>query len=655
MPTLIKGENDLHTLFPTVAREWHPMKNGDLKPSDVLPNSNKKSWWLGACGHEWEAVISTRKNGVGCPYCAHRIVLTGFNDLATTNPALAEEWHSTKNGDLMPCQVISLSGVKVWWLGKCGHEWQQTIQNRKNGQGCPICKVKTITDKRLQKFMFERGTLSDNYPKLAVEWHPTKNGDLLPTQTTAGSAKLIWWLGKCGHEWRASINNRVKGNNCPYCSNQKVLKGFNDLQFKNPDIAMEWHHTKNGSLKPTNVIPGTHKKVWWLGKCGHEWEQAISKRTQRGQGCPICGNRLQTSFPEQAVFYYVKRAFSDAINSYTEVFNNQMELDIFIPSTSIGIEYDGINWHNTSNTVEKERTKYQICKEKGITLIRIIEEKNTVADNSCDTAYFIRRHPSFDELNSLILSIISCFEKSEDVDVERDSMKIHAQYLFGDNPNSFVYYHPYLLDDWDFVKNEKINPYSLSVSSGIYVWWKCAVCGHEWRQRIATRTQGSGCEKCGFAKRNTSRIRNRIAANGSLLDKAPDLAREWHPSKNGSLSPDAVMLGSAKKVWWKCSTCGYEWIATILSRNQGNGCPECGKKHIADARVKYMLMKNGSLAQNNPSLSQNWNYAKNYPLTPDEVTANSHKKVWWKCIVCGHEWVAEIKSRNKGCRCPNCV
>jgi hypothetical protein len=124
-------------------------------------------------------------------------------------------------------------------------------------------------------------------PVLASEWHPTKNGDLLPTMVSLHSGKKIWWECSLGHEWQATVANRVKGRGCPYCSNKQILQGYNDLATTNPEIASEWHPTKNETLLPTMVSSGSHKKVWWKCKSGHEWETAIYNRIA-GSGCPIC-------------------------------------------------------------------------------------------------------------------------------------------------------------------------------------------------------------------------------------------------------------------------------------------------------------------------------------------------------------------------------
>lgn len=135
-----KPITDLATARPDLAAQWHPTKNAPLLPSQVARCSMEKVWWLGPCGHEWDAVVSARTNGgTGCPYCTGKRVLAGENDLATTDPDLAAQWHPTLNAPLTPSDVKRGSNRKVWWQCPKGHVWQKIVYIRSNGNGCPIC------------------------------------------------------------------------------------------------------------------------------------------------------------------------------------------------------------------------------------------------------------------------------------------------------------------------------------------------------------------------------------------------------------------------------------------------------------------------------------------------------------------------------------
>jgi len=297
----------VEALNPTLAKEWHPTKNGSLTPRDVTPFSSKKVWWLCSKGHEWETMVNPRSKGSGCPYCSGNRV-SDDNCLQTINPTIAKEWHPTKNGSQTPRNVTAFSGKKVWWLCPKGHEWEATLFNRSSGQVCPYCSGRKVSDKtRMQ-------TVN---PNLAKEWHPTKNGSLTPMDVSFNFYKKVWWLCPKGHEWEARIADRNKGSGCPYCSGRKVSDN-NRLQTLNPSLSKEWHPTKNGSLTPMDVSFGCHKKVWWLCPKGHEWEATVNSRSNgQGCGCPYCAgkrvgyeNCLQTLNPTLAKEWHTTKNIS---------------------------------------------------------------------------------------------------------------------------------------------------------------------------------------------------------------------------------------------------------------------------------------------------------------------------------------------------------
>ena len=114
------------------------------------------------------------------------------------------------------------------------------------------------------------------------------------------------------------------------------------------------------------------------------------------------------------------------------------------------------------------------------------------------------------------------------------------------------------------------------------------------------------------------------------------LINEWHWEKNNELGlyPDKLTLGSSKKAWWMCEN-NHIWEAVIHSRNKGVGCPYCSGR--------LPVQGVNDLQTSNPLLTSEWNYAKNYPLLPTDVTKCSGKKVWWICkkgheIIWNKEW-----------------
>lgn len=151
------GINDFATRFSDIAAQWHPTKNHDLTPEQVAVNSNRMVWWKCSLGHAWRAPVSRRVQfSTGCPYCAGRKVLPGFNDLATLEPAIAAQWDTEHNGALRPDQVTVGSGKRVWWKCNEGHVWKAKVYSRtgKMGRGCPVCAgvAKRNTTRRYHVF-----------------------------------------------------------------------------------------------------------------------------------------------------------------------------------------------------------------------------------------------------------------------------------------------------------------------------------------------------------------------------------------------------------------------------------------------------------------------------------------------------------------------
>ena len=285
---VVPGLNDLQTLFPDIAGEWHPTKNGSLTPDAVRPHSNRQVWWQCGKGHQWKAVINTRvRSAAGCPVCANRTVLPGVNDLATTNPALAREWHPTRNGALTPRQVVAGSSERVWWQCDKGHQWRARIDARnRGGCGCPACAGKVVIS--------GENDLASFAPQIAAQWHPTRNGALTPDQVRPMSNRSVWWQCEQGHAWQAGVSARVRdGSGCPYCANRAVLPGFNDFATVEPIIAAQWADDLNGNLTPEMVTFGSRKRVWWRCQDGHVWQAAVYSRAGTMKtGCPICAGTV---------------------------------------------------------------------------------------------------------------------------------------------------------------------------------------------------------------------------------------------------------------------------------------------------------------------------------------------------------------------------
>ena len=630
---VLPGYNDLATLNPQLMKEWNYEKMDDRKPSDFMPNSNKKAWWVCDKGHEWEALICDRNRGNGCPICGGKVVLPGYNDLATVNPRLAEEWNYEKNETMKPTDIVGGSHKKVWWICDKGHEWEASINNRHiKGSGCPYCSgrlaISGYTD------------LATLNPRLASEWNYEKNVGLKPQNITLNCNSKVWWKCKNGHEWQASVSNRNKGRNCPVCRNKKILTGVNDLVTKSPQLASEWNYAKNKRLRPQEFAPNSGKKVWWKCSKGHEWEATIASRNS-GRECPVCYRSLHISFPEKVLFFYLSQAFPDAVENYKAPWLEKKELDIYIPSKKTGVEFDGAWYHKD---VEKDMVKDDLCNAQGASLIRIREKG--LSQEGLKSAIFTLP----EDLNGDIKRLTPGLEFLEkrlgvklDINLSRDYDEIRSMVVSHDLENCIAKTHPELLDEWDYEKNGQVGntPENVSFGANIAIWWKCKN-GHNYRTTINNKTSShTSCPYC----------TNRKVLKGfnDLTTVKPEIAKEWDYEKNGTLKPEDVLSGSYKKVWWKCSGCGKEWkTAPCLRKN--TKCKSCNQNHTNVNLVNGV----NDLGTLRPEIAKMWNREKNGDLSPKDVTIGSGKKVWWRCKN-GHEWEANVCSVvGKNSRCPYC-
>lgn len=421
---------------PELAKQWHPTKNKELSPTQVTRGSNKKVWWKCPKGedHDWEATIALRTGkGYGCTICSgYKVVLSTC--LATKDPKLAEQWHPIKNGDLTPYDLIATSRKKVWW--KCpegdDHEWEANLGNRYlNKTGCPICNGNKVV---------KSNCITTTHPEISEQIDLEKNKGLDISKISIGFTKKIWWKCDKGddHRWQISPTNRVQNDGrvsgCPFCAGVKVSV-TNSLNSLNPKLAKEWHPTKNGKLTPSDVTNGSSKKVWWKCHEGieHEWRATIKNRQKENSFCPFCIGRKVSL---------------------------------------------------TNNLIAK---------------------------------------------------------------------------------------YPEIAKEWHPTKNGSKKPEEFTFGSQKKVWWKCPKGDdHEWEAAIGSRTgvYKTGCSIChGLV----------IVKSNCLQTINPELAKEWHPLRNGNLTPSDVAPNSQNKVWWKCSNNkDHEWEQTITNRNTNkSGCPFC--------------------------------------------------------------------------------
>ena len=446
-----------------------------------------------------------------------------------------------------------------------------------------------------------------------------------------------------------------------------------------PWLMSEWDYDTNSALGivPEKLGSQSNTYAHWVCKYGHKWKAKINNR-YNGRGCPECKKRLRTSFPEQAVFFYIKKKFPDAINSYKEAFVKTMELDVYIPSIKTGIEYDGFAWHK-DDTLEKEKRKYETCKQHGISLFRLKENVKHIREDLiiADKIILVRRKFSgqpagYAALDCAIRELLwalndfgpqdlfsRLFRRLDDperllelargpkvktdVDSRRDRDLIYQNYLVTLENNSLASQNPEIAALWHPTKNGELTPAMFPPHSNVSVWW-LGKCGHEWDTSIGLMTRGYGCPYC-----HGLRV---LKGFNDLSTVYPEIAAQWSPTKNGSDTPDMYTYGSGHKAYWICPVCHQEWKAAINNRTTNHrGCPYCSH----EKPIKGV----NDLPTLRPDLMQDWDYEKNKGLDPTDFMLHSNRKVWWKCAKCGYEFRAPVNNRThsntQGNGCKQCA
>jgi Probable Zinc-ribbon domain len=417
-------------------------------------------------------------------------------------------------------------------------------------------------------------SLAGLFPEVATQWHPTQNGDLKPDQVAPGTHAKAWWKCDKGadHEWQANISDRAnKATKCPFCTNYRA-SATNSLATLRPDIAAEWHPTRNGGLTPAAVVEGSTRRVWWKCPKGtdHEWKAAIVARTHGTEsGCLCCAglkasttNCIATVSPKAVALWHASKNLPDTPASV--VAGTQRK---FWWRCNRGHE-----WQATAKSVAVTGTGCRYCL---------------------------------------------------------------GQVLDPDGSNSLAAKYPKLAAEWHPTKNKLTAKEVLGGGKTDY-WWRCSKDpSHEWEACIANRvSRESGCPKCSGRD---------VTPTTSFQARFPDIAEQWHPTKNGTLTPAQVMPGSNRKVWWKCTKGpDHEWLAPPNNRtNQRQGCPFC-------AGLKVSVTN--SLASQYPKIAAEMHPTKNGKLDPANIYSGSEKKCWWVCEK-GHEWEALVRNRTNGSGC----
>lgn len=475
------------------------------------------------------------------------------------------------------------------------------------------------------------------YPEIAEEWS-SKNPNR-PDTILSGSPRKVWWhCPKCHQEYQATVASRTKNRSkCPFCANLRAYEK-NCLAVLRPDIAAQWHPELNLPLTPYDVVPGSEKEVYWKCSDGHTWKSAISSRTvSRESRCPICHPRIvPLRHPAQLMD-----------STLVQIWHPTKNLPL-VPN-NVASQSNKKFWWQCERGHEWQSSPHHLHRLSPSKRCPFCNDRAVCTDNS-----LLTRNPELaqewdSELNFPLTpdQVLYCsgkkywwrrgefvWQASVKDRLNKGDCIPRSQYLICNQHLRLSVTHPDLAEQWDSTKNDPLTPDQVTARSGKKVWWRCKR-GHTWQSPVDKRIRGDGCPYCSG---------HRPSKEYCLQTCYPAIAAQWHPEKNEDLTPWDVTPGSRKMVWWRCEQ-GHEWRTSVSNRSgRGHNCPYC-----TDHSKKL-----ASIADECPALIEEWDYERNIG-SPQDYSARSNKKVWWKCIVCGHSWQTSPDSRFCGSGCPVCA
>lgn len=421
------------------------------------------------------------------------------NSIANMRPDWVSQWDYEANGALTPENTTIMSHRKISWICSRGHKWISDPQHRSRSQDCPYCTGKKVIPKEN-----DFGTL---FPEILKEWDYSRNGSLDPYSLHFSSNKKVWWICEKKHQWKTSIGHRThptKGTRCPYCSNQKVVAGENDLASQRPDIAEEWDWDANAPLQPSQVTVGSGKCVQWVCKNNHRWKTTIVHRTapMGATHCPYCDGRR-------------------AIPGKTD-------LATLYPELMLEWDYDS-NKELDPTTLRPNSTQraHWICKRKH-RWTAVIQSRTRINRTTCPYCSGRQAIPGETDLltkypgiaaewdyknNGELHPSTTCAISNKSVAwvckanhhwiatvASRTCNKNNCPICSGRKPdigkNDLLTQRPEIAADWNTDGNNGLRPEEFLVNSSYIADWRCHLCGTTWKKTITARTHGNTCPMC---------------------------------------------------------------------------------------------------------------------------------------------------------------
>ena len=348
--------------------------------------------------------------------------------LAVECPELVREW-SDKN-IVSPMDITSGSHKKVWWKGRCGHEWEAVVKNRVYGAGCPYCSG--------NKVLVGFNDFATIHPELIEEWSE-ENYPLMPDQVASKCNKEIIWECANGHKWKARIADRTEGHGCPRCAkNNRINRTLFRLFKENGELYGLWSERNDETLKDSSGNP--RRMYWWkCRECGEDFRASVGFMI-KGAVCPACrksasdyyrelaykrkkGLSRRFRLPAKAFEYYVTKEglrFTKDDDSLIGI-----PFQFFLPKYRVAVEFSEQHYY-LKQYRRNNKVMNDLCLRTRIKMIRILE---SAEENYEDCFCISRLDDSYEGITDSLQALFGLLHIDTDIDVERDIDDIRVFHL----------------------------------------------------------------------------------------------------------------------------------------------------------------------------------------------------------------------------------
>lgn len=611
---LEQGVNDFESNYPELSKEWSI--NNERKPSETIKTTNHAIKWICKdCGYEYLAKLQEKINGFSCPVCDNRTTVKGINDLATTHPLLVNEYSKANTRDITTIRK-DIEVYVLWTCPDCHNDYQYMVKYKEAGDKiCPFCN-----NKRVKPGFNDLLTVE---PELAERY--CINNELPANRILASSpSNFRWNCNNCGGEYPATIS-QIKEGYCPFCNNERVLSGFNDLATKYPELVEKY--TANNP-KPASEILYTNQAYyeWQCDKCGGIYNASL--QDVKDGYCPYCEdkkvlqgkNDLVTFYPEIAKLY----------SSNNEKPANQVLYTLAYTYNWVCDKCNG----EFSATIEEVNNGYcPYCENKRVLtgkndfktmyphLVNLYSNDNVLPPNRILYTSGFYYKWQCDKCGGDFNTSIDRLDKEGCPycnDIKVLTGKNDLKTMLPDLVKMYSNNNEIPADEVLYVSN---NPFE----------WQCTTCNGEFKTTI-NNLKERGCPYCN----------NRRALTGlnDITTIYPNIAKLY--SQNNERIASEVLYTNIRPYIWNCDKCGGEYKATITEVNDGY-CPYCEDKKVLTGKNDLKTMY--------PELAKR--YSTHNEKQVDQVLYLSKGIFSWECKTCGGEYNATIEDARDE-ECPYC-